>query len=522
MINIRLAKLDDIDRVMKFYRENWNENHPMGNFRELMEFQHVIKNEFRYVLAEEEGKICGAIGYIQYNDSETPDISTTMVCVADGTDGILSIEMTEYLEEAIHCRYHFGSGMDPRIGGLTAKARGSWLERMKHFYRLSDRDCYKVARIMNKVILPMKKDSREQSSLVELQSVKELAECLNDEYLRSRVCYKDKNYFIHRYMKHPVYHYHLWKWKDGVLIGRVQRYKNVKVLRIVDWIGEDESLNGLGIALDQWMLTEDIEYVDFYCYGISTEIMKRAGFTERTEDDVNIIPNYFSPYTPANKEIYVSLSKEYAEELHAFRGDSDQDRPNFVYRIEEVPDVRRVPYWSKKGYLLTDRLQKVKVPLKRNTVDFAKYIRMEIILTDKFREEICQIAEESFVYDTRFSVTHPVDDELRKQRIRDYVTGCDEWFVCKYKEKIIGFLVPKIENSREVSIYLAAVNPEYRISGAATSLYYYVAQYYKEQGFTTLLGRISSRNVDVANIYLSMGGRFAEARDVYLLETKEA
>lgn len=520
MIEIRLAKLDDLERVMRFYRENWSENHPIGNFRELMEFQHVIKNEFRYVLAEEKGKICGAIGYIQYNESETPDISTTMVCAAEGTDGLLSMEMTEYLEKAIHCRYHYGSGMEPKVGGLTAKARGGWLERMRHFYRLSDRDCYQVAKIADKIILPVKEDSIEQTSLVELQSVKELIDHLDDEYLKSRVCYKDKEYYIHRYMEHPVYHYHLWKWNDGILVGRVQRYKEANVLRIVDWIGEDESLVGLGIALDRWMSMEDIEYTDFYCYGISAEIMKHAGFTERTIEDVNIIPNYFSPYMPENKEIYISLGKEYKEGLHVFRGDSDQDRPNFVYRIEEAPDIERVPYWSEKGYLLTDRLQKVKVPLKQNSVDFAKQIRMKVILTDKYREEICQIAEESFVYDTRFSVTHPVDDELRRQRIRDYVAGCDEWFVCIYKEKVIGFIVPRIENAREVSVYLAAVKPEYRISGAASSLYSYVAKYYKEQGYTTLSGKISSRNVSVANIYLSMGGRFAEVRDVYLLATK--
>ena len=64
--------------------------------------------------------------------------------------------------------------------------------------------------------------------------------------------------------------------------------------------------------------------------------MKLAGFTERIVGDVNVVPNYFSPYVLANKEIYISLGKEYEEGLHVFRGDSDQDRPNFVYRKNRV------------------------------------------------------------------------------------------------------------------------------------------------------------------------------------------
>ena len=171
--------------------------------------------------------------------------------------------------------------------------------------------------------------------------------------------------------------------------------------------------------------------------------------------------------------------------------------------------------------MLADRLQSVKVPLKRSHVDFEKQIRMKIILTNQGREEICQIAEECFKYDTRFTVTYPIDENMRKQRIRDYVANCNEWFVCIYKEKIIGFVVPWIENDKEVSIYLAAVKPEYRISGAALSLYFYVAKYYKEKGYTTLLGKISAQNVDVANLYIAMGGRFVETTDVYLLMEKE-
>ncbi|MCH5265255.1 MAG: GNAT family N-acetyltransferase [Lachnospiraceae bacterium] len=189
-----------------------------------------------------------------------------------------------------------------------------------------------------------------------------------------------------------------------------------------------------------------------------------------------------------------------------------------VYRIQEKPDLGRIPIRKEQGYLLADRLQKIEIPLQRSAVDFAEKIRMEILLTGEYRETICQIAEECFPDDTRFVVTFSRNEERRKTKIRQYIMDCEQWFICRYKEEIAGFIIPRIESEREVSVYLAAVRPEYRISGAALSLYSYVAQYYKEKGYKKLTGEISSRNVEVANIYISLGGRFVGAEDIYLLE----
>lgn len=189
-----------------------------------------------------------------------------------------------------------------------------------------------------------------------------------------------------------------------------------------------------------------------------------------------------------------------------------------VYRIQEKPDLGQIPTRREQGYLLADRLQKIEIPLQRNAVDFAKLMRMDVSLTDEHRDTICQIAEECFIDDTRFTVTFSRNEELRKKRIRQYIMDCEQWFICRYKEEIAGFIIPRIAGEKEVSVYLAAVRPEYRISGAALSLYSYVAQHYKEKGYKKMTGEISSRNVEVANIYISLGGRFTGAEDVYLLE----
>ncbi|MDE6748858.1 MAG: hypothetical protein K2K21_07340, partial [Lachnospiraceae bacterium] len=68
------------------------------------------------------------------------------------------------------------------------------------------------------------------------------------------------------------------------------------------------------------------EYIDFYCYGISDDIMRQSGFIKRESDDVNIIPNYFEPFEARNVDIY--FVSNVLDKLHLYRGDGDQDRPS--------------------------------------------------------------------------------------------------------------------------------------------------------------------------------------------------
>ena len=56
----------------------------------------------------------------------------------------------------------------------------------------------------------------------------------------------------------------------------------------------------------------------------------RSGFCARTEDDLNIIPNYLTPPLCENTEYYFFTSEPAAFTM--FKADGDQDRPNI--RVE--------------------------------------------------------------------------------------------------------------------------------------------------------------------------------------------
>lgn len=515
-MEIRLAVPNDIERVMEFYRKYWDKNHPMAVFRELMEYQHLIHGQFRYVVAEENGELCGAVGYICYNESDTPDISTTMVCTKKQTGGILSLEMLLYLEEQLKVRHHIGVGMNPSIGGLLSTSRGGCFERMQHFYRLSQQEEYHIAAIKDKKIISLACGVRK---LIEINTVSEFVKTVDVEWLSEQPCFKDISYLIHRYWEHPVYHYRCWQWGTGIIIGRIQEYEGAKILRLIDWMGEESQLVGIGAGFDTLMQEEQLEYVDLYSYGISIEAMKKAGFTERIENDNNVIPNYFNPFEKRNVEIYVAVDYEYADRVHIFRGDSDQDRPCYMLSVREAPNFDRVSYWAQRGYYLADRTIQTIVSLKRSRIDFCKQIRMQVELTKHYRQDIQNIASQLFNEDTRFCETIVPNEIRKRERLSLYLANKEEWFVCKYKGIIIGFIVSQIEREgEEVSVYLAAVSEEYRMTGAAVSLYNFVAQYYKEQGYEKMLGRISSQNMPAVNIWASLGARFAEPWNVYLKE----
>ncbi len=49
------------------------------------------------------------------------------------------------------------------------------------------------------------------------------------------------------------------------------------------------------------------KYIDFYNFDYDENYFKRAGFLLRTDEDTNIILNYFGPFVWQNIDIWVRL-----------------------------------------------------------------------------------------------------------------------------------------------------------------------------------------------------------------------
>jgi len=171
-----------------------------------------------------------------------------------------------------------------------------------------------------------------------------------------------------------------------------------------------------------------------------------------------------------------------------------------------------------RGYLLADRTLGVSINLKRAALDFGRLVRMEIVETKDYREDILRIARLSFPEDRRFHILPRLDDHVAGLVLEEWVNALDECLVCVYKDQPVGFLALREDGPGAQFVHLAAVAEQYRAAGAALSLYGKAAALCKERGYRLLNGRVSARNTPVMNLYAALGGTFSAPEDVFLKE----
>jgi hypothetical protein len=112
---------------------------------------------------------------------------------------------------------------------------------------------------------------------------------------------------------------------SAFFVCREVEKEGVKILRIIDYIGEEKYFANLGFSFQTLIDENNYEYIDCYCRGISEKTMNNAGLIKRKETDANIIPDYFEPFYCKNIDIYYFTNT--TENFRAFRGDANHDQP---------------------------------------------------------------------------------------------------------------------------------------------------------------------------------------------------
>ena len=164
-----------------------------------------------------------------------------------------------------------------------------------------------------------------------------------------------------------------------------------------------------------------------------------------------------------------------------------------------------------RGFCWLERTLKVEIQLGNK--DFKKFCRMKIETVEDI-SRVKEIAENNFLRDIRF-LTLPYDEIAIKKNIYEYIDNRrGQIYGCFFKEILAGF-IEVVEDSKVGTIRLAAVDEKYRMTGAALSLYAGAAMKYQAADFTALVGRISTRNMPVMNLYATLGAKFSLPIDVY-------
>ena len=344
---IRLAKIQDIDSIMRFIDEHWSKGHIMSQDRQLFEYEYVEGEKVNFVLAIEKqtGEIEAIFGFIRTSHTtefENKYIWGSMWKVNESHKNmpLLGVELARRACELAQCKEHIGNGANPKTTiPLRRLFFGEKTGKMKQYYYLNNSISeYKIP------VIKEKKDIHEvvfkqlkEKYLMEFYSIEEVKKYFVIDNIQA-VPYKDSWYINRRFFNHPYYKYNVYGVKDqnedvgALLITRVVTCNGSKVLRIVDYIGQHDLFRNLKGDLCHIMIDNNYEYIDMYVFGFEEEYIIEAGFKLRTDDDRNIIPNYFEPFLQENVDIWVHYKQEGTT---FFKADGDQDRPNIMRKHDQ-------------------------------------------------------------------------------------------------------------------------------------------------------------------------------------------
>ena len=328
---IRHCDIADIDAVMMFIRDHWDENHIFAKNRSFLEYQHLVNGKFTFIIGEgrTSKKVYGIKGYIESNRTDAPDIWGAIWKTIKSPNIMLGIDLRTFFHETVRHRTGMGVGLSKSALRSDVLIPNIHARELPHYYRLTDRPGYRVAAITTKHILPVQPD---HLKLRRIRSFDEIKNNFDAEGFRERKPYKDLWYIERRYFSHPIYDYLVYGLYtehgqlSSLLFCRAQAHKGAKVLRVVDYIGYDDDLAGIATQFDAMLNSEDYEYADLYCYGIDKKVIHDFGFIAKDSDDPNIIPNYFEPFVQKNIQMFFSTTD--LDNFYVFRADGDQDRPN--------------------------------------------------------------------------------------------------------------------------------------------------------------------------------------------------
>ncbi|MBH1942488.1 hypothetical protein I5677_16420 [Mobilitalea sibirica] len=337
--DIRLAKISDVDQIMRFIDEYWKKGHIMSLDKELFMYEYADGDNINFVLAIDKNthSIEGIFGFLRCSDTKDPlkkDIWGSIWKVVDTHDNMpfLGIELAKRVFSFTGCRTQIGNGANQNTTvPLRRLFFGDKVVKMKQYYLLNKSfEDYRVAIVKQKHDNKPNTTIQNEVTLREFKSIDEVKQYFDIESINA-IPYKDNWYVNKRYFSHPYYKYLVYgivnsKGQTGALMmARLLECNGNNLLRIVDYIGDQTLFSGLYNQFELLMSNYNLEYIDFFTYGFDEEAIIKAGFTLRTDQDPNVIPNYFEPFLRENVDIWAHY--KYDGTLF-FKADGDQDRPN--------------------------------------------------------------------------------------------------------------------------------------------------------------------------------------------------
>lgn len=181
-------------------------------------------------------------------------------------------------------------------------------------------------------------------------------------------------------------------------------------------------------------------------------------------------------------------------------------------------DAQSAVEMARRGYVFGDRTVGVSINLSRLDPALEKQCRLPVVQRSDRKQDMLRIACESFPYDRRFHIMPTLDAQIARAVLADWIEAIPSAFIAEYKGETAGFLALTEAEEGAQFVSLAATDARYRLLGTAMSLYVHAALWSKENGSKKLLGRVSTQNTSVMNLYARLGASFQDPQDIFLKE----
>tara|TARA_B100001175_G_C19454490_1_gene613061 strand:- start:29 stop:1030 length:1002 start_codon:yes stop_codon:yes gene_type:complete len=332
---ISLASPKDIDGIMTFIHHNWKNNHILSRNKSFFKYEHQYKNKLNFIIAKNEDKIEGILGFISTSTKDITNVFTVIWKVEENNaNPVLGIQLLNYLKNLKGVKNVLSVGINKNTLQIF-EYLNIYTNKLNQYVLINEaiKD-FKIATVPKTKIKNI--EPKKYLDDFNVRKINDKNELDNFDFLKYKfnIPYKSKDYFIKRYFKHPIYNYDVYAvFKkeniNSLYFTRLQPYNNSHVIRIVDFIGEQNTMYSFSKFISKLIISEAFEYADFYCFGIDDNIMKESGFQiVNTQNNELVIPNYFQPFVKKNIPIYFFANTKEVEKIKIFKGDGDQDRPS--------------------------------------------------------------------------------------------------------------------------------------------------------------------------------------------------
>lgn len=327
----------ELPKLLKFIDCHWKKNHALVISNDLINFQHLNGETYSFLIAEnnetlEFDALVGFIPTSQYDSalSINGDYWGAIWKIRDDIKNeeinIAGFALWKKIFKLPYFKSYAAIGISDIAKKIYLASRLN-VSYLNHYYLLNNSiSDFKIAKNVDSV--PHIEHVNNNNWDINWIEAEMLSEQDVVPIYRPK---KSITYLINRYAKHPIYTYRfLGIYYKGhlkcILVTRDVNVNGAKSIRIIDALGKVGG--NIGYKLESLLRLENAEYIDFLNYGIPKENFFEMGFNLLDFYGSIIIPNYFEPFEQRNVKIELAYKADF--EYVAFKGDSDQDRPNVI------------------------------------------------------------------------------------------------------------------------------------------------------------------------------------------------